>query len=48
MGDDIDTEVQVQDELGMKTLHNPNRCVHMQQVYMIGDSLLFLLIYSDR
>ncbi len=32
-------EVEVREELGMKTLHTPNRCVHMQQVYMTGDSL---------
>ncbi len=32
-------EEEVQEELGMKTVHIPNRCVHMQQVYMTGDSL---------
>ncbi len=32
-------EEEVQEELGMKTLHTPNRCVHMQQLYMTGDSL---------
>ncbi len=26
-------------ELGMKTIHTPIRCVHMQQVYMTGESL---------
>ncbi len=32
-------EEEVLEELGMKTLHTPNRCVHMEQVYMTGDSL---------
>ncbi len=32
-------EEEVQEELGIKTLHTPNRCVLMQQVYTTGDSL---------
>ncbi len=32
-------EEEVREELGMKTLHMPNRCIHTQLVYMTGDSL---------
>ncbi len=38
-GERCSFEEEVQEELGMKTLHTPNRFVHMQQVYMTGESL---------
>ncbi len=47
-GESCSFEEEVQEELCMKTLHTPNRCVHMLQVYMTGDSLSSFLFDIQR